>query len=163
MSRMYQFPGRAGCAAEFKIVTVREAAIVAGIRDRPEHLVDYWGSAVQSAPWFDSMKECCVAVFLNTRRAIVGHVLISIGTLDTTMVSPREVFRPAIVAAAAALVLMHNHPSGDPEPSCGDIKATRALIASGKVLGVNILDHIIIGNVMRGVFCSMRDSTRLNF
>jgi DNA repair protein RadC len=74
-----------------------------------------------------------------------GHCLISTGTLDTILVHPREVFRPAVIGAAAAVVLMHNHPSGDPSPSEGDIKVTRDLIRAGQLLKIEVLDHIIIG------------------
>jgi len=66
-----------------------------------------------------------VALLLNTRRRVKGHQLISIGTLDMILVHPREVFRGAIIAAAAAIVIMHNHPSGEPAPSEADIKVTR--------------------------------------
>ena len=73
-------------------------------------------------------------MLLNTRRRVKGHVLISTGTLDTLLVHPREVCRPAIVASAAALLAMHSHPSGDPSPSEADIKVTRDLIRAGQLL-----------------------------
>jgi DNA repair protein RadC len=72
-------------------------------------------------------------------------VKISQGTLDTLLVHPREVFKPAIAANAAAIVLVHNHPSGDPTPSEADIKVTRDLIRAGQLLKIEVLDHIIIG------------------
>jgi DNA repair protein RadC len=86
-----------------------------------------------------------VALLLNTRRRIRGHILISTGILDTLLVHPREVFRPAIIAASSAVVLMHNHPSGDPTPSEGDIKVTRDLIRAGQLLKIDLLDHVIMG------------------
>ena len=70
---------------------------------------------------------------------------ISQGTLDTLLVHPREVFKPAITAGAAAIVLAHNHPSGDPTPSEADIKVTRDLIRAGQLLKIEVLDHIILG------------------
>jgi DNA repair protein RadC len=70
---------------------------------------------------------------------------ISQGLLDTLLVHPREVFRPAIVANAAAVLLVHNHPSGDPTPSEADIKATRDLIRAGQLLKIEVVDHIVIG------------------
>jgi DNA repair protein RadC len=82
---------------------------------------------------------------LNTRRRLIRMEKISQGTLDTLLVHPREVFRPAIAANAAAVVLVHNHPSGDPTPSEADIKVTRDLIRAGQLLKIDVLDHVIIG------------------
>jgi len=84
-------------------------------------------------------------VLLNTRRKLTEVVKISQGTLDTLLVHPREVFKPAIAANDAAIVLVHNHPSGDPTPSEADIKVTRDLIRAGQLLKIEVLDHIIIG------------------
>ena len=82
---------------------------------------------------------------LNTRRRFIRLDEIADGTLDTLLVHPREVFRAAIAANAAAVVLAHNHPSGDPTPSEADIKVTRDLIRAGQLLKIDVLDHIIIG------------------
>jgi len=84
-------------------------------------------------------------VLLNTRRKLIRIEKISQGTLDTILVHPREVFKLAIAANAAALVLAHNHPSGDPSPSEADIKVTRDLIRAGQLLKIEVLDHVIIG------------------
>lgn len=89
--------------------------------------------------------ETFQAVFLNTRRRMIGAQNLSQGTLDTILVHPREVFAPAIVRRAAAIVLVHNHPSGDPTPSEADIKVTRDLIRAGQLLKIEVLDHVIIG------------------
>jgi DNA repair protein RadC len=85
------------------------------------------------------------AVLLNTRRKLIRVERVSQGTLDTLLVHPREVFRIAIAAGASALVLVHNHPSGDPTPSEADIKVTRDLIRAGQLLKIEVLDHIILG------------------
>jgi DNA repair protein RadC len=82
---------------------------------------------------------------LNTRRKLIRVEQISQGTLDTILVHPREVFKLAIAANASAVVLVHNHPSGDPTPSEADIKVTRDLIRAGQLLKIDVLDHIIIG------------------
>jgi len=82
---------------------------------------------------------------LNTRRRFIRLDEIADGTLDTLLVHPREVFRAAIAANAAAVVLAHNHPSGDPTPSEADIKVTRDLIRAGQLLKIDVLDHVIIG------------------
>ncbi|HZR16615.1 MAG TPA: DNA repair protein RadC [Verrucomicrobiae bacterium] len=84
-------------------------------------------------------------VLLNTRRKLIRVENISQGTLDTILVHPREVFKPAIAANAAAIILAHNHPSGDPTPSEADIKVTRDLIRAGHLLKIDVLDHIILG------------------
>lgn len=82
---------------------------------------------------------------LNTRRKLIRVEDVSQGTLDTILVHPREVFRLAVAAGAACLVLIHNHPSGDPTPSESDIKVTRDLIRAGQLLRIEVVDHIILG------------------
>jgi DNA repair protein RadC len=85
------------------------------------------------------------AVLLNTRRRLIRIEEISQGTLDSILVHPREVFKRAIAANAAALVLVHNHPSGDPAPSEADIRVTRDIIRAGQLLKIDVLDHVILG------------------
>jgi DNA repair protein RadC len=90
--------------------------------------------------------ETFQVLLLNTRRRLIRvEQTISHGTLDTILVHPREVFKSAIAANAAAIVLAHNHPSGDPTPSEADIKVTRDLIRAGQLLKIEVLDHIILG------------------
>ena len=89
--------------------------------------------------------ESFQALLLNTRKRLIRVEEISEGTLDTIIVHPREVFRAAIVANAAGIVLVHNHPSGDPTPSEADIKVTRDLIRAGQLLKIEVVDHVIIG------------------
>jgi DNA repair protein RadC len=89
--------------------------------------------------------ETLQVLSLNTRRRFIRLDEITDGTLDTLLVHPREVFRKAIAANAAAVVLAHNHPSGDPTPSEADIKVTRDLIRAGQLLKIEVLDHVIIG------------------
>jgi DNA repair protein RadC len=84
-------------------------------------------------------------IFLNTRRRMIGMQNLSQGTLDMLLVHPRQVFRAAIAANAAAVVIVHNHPSGDPTPSEQDIKVTRDLIRAGQLLKIEVLDHVILG------------------
>jgi DNA repair protein RadC len=93
----------------------------------------------------DKAKEHFKLILLNPRNKIIGISTISIGTLNASLVHPREVFKDAIVHSAASVVLAHNHPSGDPEPSEDDLKITKKLVESGKILGIEVLDHIIIG------------------
>ena len=89
--------------------------------------------------------ETFQVVLLNTRRRLLRVEKISDGTLDTLLVHPREVFRVAITAGAAGIILVHTHPSGDPTPSEADIKVTRDLIRAGQLLKIEVLDHVILG------------------
>jgi DNA repair protein RadC len=84
-------------------------------------------------------------LLVNTRRRLIRIEEVSQGILDTILVHPREVFRSAIAACASALVLVHNHPSGDPTPSEADIKVTRDLIRAGQLMKIEVLDHVILG------------------
>ena len=90
--------------------------------------------------------ESFQVLLLNVRKKLIRVEKISQGLLDTILVHPREVFRAAIVANAAGIVLVHNHPSGDPAPSEADIKVTRDLIRAGQLLKIEVVDHVIIGH-----------------
>jgi len=102
-------------------------------------------------------KEIFRVVALDTKNRIVKEQVISEGTLNASIVHPRDVFRVAIVHSAASVILLHNHPSGDPTPSQEDITLTKRLVEVGKIMEISVLDHIIIGG---GKFSSMKE-TRL--
>jgi DNA repair protein RadC len=140
---------------EFKVMALRECPVPMEmlVCETPEQAVDYWRLHIATTPHFNPECECFAVLLLTTRRRIKGHQLITIGTMDTILVHPREVFRVAIIAAAAAIVMMHNHPSGEPSPSEADIKVTRDLIRAGQLLKIEVLDHVVIGNPN---FCSLR-------
>ena len=89
--------------------------------------------------------ECLYALFLNTRHQLIRMEEVTRGILDAVLAHPREVFRHALLHRAAAVVLVHNHPSGDPSPSEADVRLTRELIRAGRFLKINFLDHIILG------------------
>src|SRR5436190_8025322 len=89
-------------------------------------------------------------LLLNTRKKLIRIEKVSQGTLDSILVHPREVFKSAISANAAAVVLAHNHPSGDPTPSEQDVKVTRDLIRAGQLLKIDVLDHVILGKATEG-------------
>jgi len=91
-------------------------------------------------------KERFLCTLLDTKNRVFKEMIISEGTLASSLVHPREVFRYAIKEAAASVLFVHNHPSGDPSPSRDDIDITKRLIETGKVIGINVLDHIIIGD-----------------
>jgi DNA repair protein RadC len=85
-------------------------------------------------------------VLLDTKHRILRTTILSVGTLDASIVHPREIFREATAGGAAAIVLFHNHPSGDPEPSREDTRLTERLVAAGVLMGIDVLDHIILGD-----------------
>jgi DNA repair protein RadC len=98
-------------------------------------------------------KEHFRALYLDARRRLLQTETVSIGTLTSSLVHPREVFQPAVAHSAAAVVVAHNHPSGDPEPSPEDLALTRRLRQAGEILGIEILDHLVVG---RGRFVSLK-------
>ena len=114
--------------------------------ETPAQAADYWRTHIATHPHFNPECECLVVLILNTRRKIKGHYFVSVGTMDTILVHPREVFRLAMMASASAIILMHNHPSNETNPSEADIKVTRDLIRGGQLLKIEVLDHIVIGN-----------------
>jgi DNA repair protein RadC len=89
-------------------------------------------------------KEHFLVLCLDTRNRLINHKLVSMGSLDTSIVHPREVFNEAISSCAASVIFAHNHPSGDPEPSKEDIELTKRLTRAGEILGIDVLDHVII-------------------
>jgi DNA repair protein RadC len=136
---------------EFKVVALRECPLLESmlICETPDQAAEYWRLHVATNPYFNPECECLVVLLLNTRRRVKGHQLVTIGTIDTILVHPREVFRVAVISSAAAVILMHNHPSNDPTPSEADIKVTRDLIRAGQLLKIDVLDHVIMGNPNR--------------
>jgi DNA repair protein RadC len=140
---------------EYKVVSLRECPTPESLLvcDTPEKAAEYWQLNIVSNPYFTPDCEFFAVLLLNTRRRVTGHHLVSIGTLDTILITPLIVFRAAVIANAAALVLMHSHPSMDPTPSEADIKATRDMIRAGQVLKIEVLDHVIMGGQRN---CSLR-------
>lgn len=133
---------------EYGLIALRECPTPDSMHmcDTPEKAVEYWHLHLRIHPYAPPDCECFVVLLLNTRRRVKGHHLVSIGTLDTILVHPREVFRVAIIAGGvSAILLMHNHPSGDATPSEADIKVTRDLIRAGQLLKIEVLDHVIVG------------------
>jgi DNA repair protein RadC len=103
-------------------------------------------------------REHFLAILLSSKHGVLDVVLVAIGTLNATLVHPREVFKEAIRRSAAAVVLAHNHPSGDPSPSPEDHALTAQLLAAGEILGIRVMDHIVVGD---GRFTSLRETSSL--
>jgi DNA repair protein RadC len=129
--------------SEFKVQRLQEAP-AAAVLDNPEAIVDWLKPQLAGSLRYSADVENLIAVHLNTRRRPIGWTVISNGSLDTLLVHAREVFRDAIVSNAAAVVLVHNHPSGDPTPSEADVRITRDLIKAGQLLKIELLDHLVI-------------------
>jgi DNA repair protein RadC len=147
---------------EYKVVPLRECPTPEELMlcDTPDKAADYWRLHIENHLYFNHECECLMVLVLNTRRRVKGHYLVSIGTLDTILVHPREVFRLAVTTCASAIVLMHNHPSGDSSPSEADIKVTRELIRAGQLLKIEVLDHIVMGKPKHS---SLRELEYFNF
>ncbi|HOJ11435.1 MAG TPA: DNA repair protein RadC [Clostridiales bacterium] len=99
-------------------------------------------------------KEVFKTLLLNTKNHLIKQINVSVGSLNASIVHPREVFSEAVKSGCSAVIFIHNHPSGDPEPSMEDIETTRKLLSAGDVLGIKVLDHIIIGD---GVYISLKE------
>jgi DNA repair protein RadC len=97
-------------------------------------------------------------VLLDAKHRLIRTTILSVGSVDTSIAHPREVFRQAVLASASAVVVFHNHPSGDPQPSAEDVLLTRRLVRAGEVMGIDVVDHIILGD---GRWFSFKDSTGL--
>jgi DNA repair protein RadC len=132
---------------EYKVMPLRECPTPQSIQlcETPDQAAEYWKLHVATHPHFNSECECFAVLFLNVRKRIKGHQLVTIGTQDTLLVHPREVFRLAVMTAAHGIILMHNHPSGESQPSEADIKVTRDLIRAGQLLKIEVIDHIVMG------------------
>jgi len=112
-----------------------------GVRlSSPEQVFGHYGARLRG-----ERQERFLALLLDTRQRMIGEVEVSRGSLNQSLVHPREVFAPALREAAAALLVVHNHPSGDPEPSREDHEVTRRLARAGEIRGVRLLDHVVIG------------------
>ncbi len=103
-------------------------------------------------------KEEFRGLYLNARNKVIHDEIISIGTLTANLVHPREVFRPAFEYGCAAILVVHNHPSGDPAPSEEDVALTRQLVQVSRIMGIELLDHVIIG---KGSFVSLKEMGKL--
>jgi len=126
--------------------------------DNPSKVTDYLRSAFDENP----MQEAFYCVYLDRKNHPLGRHLITLGTATNTLVSPKEVFRGAILSGATAIIVAHNHPSGDPSPSSADIQVTRALRESAKTIEIELVDHVVVGDAKsdpRGIgFYSFREA-----
>jgi DNA repair protein RadC len=131
--------------------------VVAGPRAPRPRLAAPAAAASYLLPRLGRLREEHFGVLLlDTRHRLIRAVVVSIGSLDASLVHPREVFRTATEHSAAAMVLFHNHPSGDPAPSAEDLVLTRRLVQAGELLGIGVVDHVVLGD---GCWHSVRESS----
>lgn len=104
---------------EFKVVALRDCPVPEDMKlcDEPQKVADYWRLHIATHPYFNPDCECFVVLLLNTRKRVKGHHLVSIGTMDTLLVHPREIFSVAVAMKAASIVLVHNHPAAIRRPA----------------------------------------------
>lgn len=133
---------------EWKVISLRECPSPESLMsmDRPAKAVEYWHQHIATSSHYNADVECVAVLVLNTHLRIKGHYLVSVGSLNEAMAHPREIFRVAIMAAAYAIVLMHNHPSGDATSSDADRRLTRRVRDAGELLRIEFCDHIIVGH-----------------
>ena len=103
---------------------------------------------------FNLPREVFIAVLLNARNEVIREITVAVGCLTGSLVHPREVFQPAVRDSAAAVILVHNHPSGDPTPSPEDVQLTERLVEAGRILGIRVLDHVVVA---QGGYASLMD------
>lgn len=134
-------------------LAVREAAIDGTKLITPKDVEAYLSELKTAA------QEAFVVIALNAKNLVIEKHLVSLGTVSSALVHPRECFRPLILSSASSCILVHNHPSGDPTPSAEDIKITKQLIGASEIMGIKILDHVIIGDTA----LSLRESGLCRF
>jgi DNA repair protein RadC len=142
-----RFWQRAVGGHEFKIMRLQETAPPPPTQaDTPAQVAAFLGERLPQSPRYNPDVENLGVVHLNVRHRIIGWEIISNGTLSECVWHPRELFKSAIIANSSAIILFHNHPSGDPSPSEADIRMTRQVISAGQVLKIHLLDHLVLGH-----------------
>lgn len=137
------------CLSELAKRMARSAAVESLDFSQPDTIAKYYMEDMRHRE-----KEILKLLLLNTRTRLIGEINVSTGTVDTALVSPRELFMEALQRNAVCIILLHNHPSGDPTPSLADVQITRRIYEAGALIGIELLDHIIIGD---NCFVSMKE------
>ena len=132
--------------ASEKVVLVREKVGRYELPRKTECPEDAYRAITTITNVQDEAQEVFGILVLNTKNKVIAVLEIHRGILNSSMVHPREVFKPAVLHNAAGIICFHNHPSGDPEPSPADIDTTKRLVEAGKILGIEVVDHIIVSD-----------------
>ena len=157
-ARLTRAPG-VGSSRAARLVAAIELGrrVVAGPRAPRPRVASPAAAAEYLLPRLGRLREEHFGVLLlDTRHRLIRAVVVSVGSLDASLVHPREVFRAATEHSAAAIVLFHNHPSGDPAPSAEDLTLTRRLVQAGELMGIGVVDHVVLGD---GCWHSVRESS----
>lgn len=135
---------------QVKETSVKYAALQSQIR-MPKNIYDMIESVLELS---SESVEYFGIINLNVKNKVNGIHILSKGTVDATLVHPREVFKAAFLNNASSIILFHNHPSGDPSPSKEDHEMTKRIVEAGKIMGINVIDHIVVGD---GRYCSFKE------
>lgn len=138
--------GVARAAQVLAAVELGRRTVARAARERPQMTSPRAVAELLMPQYGNRAVEQFGVVLLDTKHRVLRDAVLSVGTLDASIVHPREIFREAVAAGAAAIVLFHNHPSGDPEPSREDTRLTERLLAAGVLMGINVIDHVILGD-----------------
>lgn len=142
---------RKSCIQKVKLEMVHESTDSEKVEvSSPE---DVWRLDLLQSELANSDREKFLCLHLDQKHAVVSYEVVSVGSLNSSVVHPREVFKAAILANSSSIVLCHNHPSGDPRPSADDICLTQRLVEAGELLGISVVDHVVFG---RDDFSSLR-------
>ena len=150
--------GRAKAAQVLAAIELGRRTLTHAPRDRVQLLAPRETAAFLMPAYGGRAVERFGLVLLDTKYRVIRTTLVAVGTLNSSVVTPRDVFREAAVGSAAAIVVFHNHPSGDPTPSPDDVDLTRRLAAAGSLLGIDVVDHIILGDAR---YCSFKELGKL--
>ena len=138
--------GRARAAQVLAALELGRRTLLPTVRERPRFRTPSDVAAYLLPQYGSRPVEQFGVVMLDTKHRLIRIKIVAVGSLDTTVVHPREVFREATAASAAAIVLFHNHPSGDPTPSADDLMLTSRMVSAGSVMGIDVVDHVILGD-----------------
>jgi DNA repair protein RadC len=130
----------------YSIRLVKEKAARYDIDKKINSPKEVWKIAIEILQLNEMAEEVFSIITLSTKNEVIGVFEVSRGTLDSSLVHPREVFKRALLSNASSIILLHNHPSGDPKPSPEDIRITKRLKNAGELLGIQVFDHVIIGD-----------------
>jgi DNA repair protein RadC len=150
--------GRAKAAQVLAAIELGRRTLTKAPRDRVQLLAPHQSAAFLMPAYGGRAVERFGLVLLDTKYRVIRTALVAVGTLNASVVQPRDVFREAAVGSAAAIIVFHNHPSGDPTPSQDDVDLTRRLAAAGTLLGIDVVDHIILGDAR---YCSFKELGKL--
>lgn len=137
-----------------KVVQVKESSFNYQVENKIKGPADIYAMIENVLELSNESVEHFGIVNLNTKKQVNGIHILSKGTLDTTLVHPREVFKAAMLNNSSAIILFHNHPSGDPTPSKEDYTMTKRIVEAGQLMGIDVLDHIVVGDSR---YCSFKE------